>query len=171
MANEAYLRTNQALTFARLALASWEASSASQALDAMTMARYHREHTLFHAYRATQSLIFEVSGRYSLASGDGYGGAVEQMLSAIDDDELLKPELNELVLQSGDSSSWIAGLLRAWRQLHAPPVAAVTEPLKAGTLIASTGAGSGEWGLAEARDTIDMLAELRDRYREGMREW
>lgn len=169
MANEAYLRTNQALTFARLALASWEASSASTALDAMTMARYHREHTLFHAYRATQALIYEVSGRYSLASGDE--GAVEQMLSAVDDGEFLNPELNELVLQSGDSSSWLAAMLLAWRQLHAPPGAAVAEPLKAGALIASTGAGGGEWGLAEAQVTIDTLSTLIDRYRESMREW
>ncbi|WP_193074156.1 DUF6586 family protein [Pseudomonas sp. FME51] len=169
MANEAYIRTNQALTFARLALASWEASSASTALDAVTMARYHREHTLFHAYRATQSLIVEVSGRYNLAPWDT--STVEQMLSAIGDGEFLSPELSELALQSGDSSSWLAGMLLAWRQLHAPPGAAVTEPLKAGTLIASTAAAGGEWGLAEARVAIEVLSKLLDRYRESMREW
>ncbi|SDS39332.1 hypothetical protein SAMN05216198_1851 [Halopseudomonas litoralis] len=169
MANEAYTRTNQALTFARLALASWEASSASTALDAITMARYHREHTLFHIYRAVQALICEVSGRYSLAPWDA--SAVEETLKAIGDGQPLNPELSELVLQSDDNSSWLAGTLRAWRQMHVPPGAVRSEPLKAGTLITSTASGSGDWELAEARVAIEALSKSLDRYREGMREW
>ena len=169
MANEAYTRTNQALAFARLALASWEAANASTALDAITMGRYHREHALFHVYRATQALIFEVSGRYGLAP---WGvSAVEDVLNAISDGQSLNPELGELALQKDDSTGWLSGMLVAWREMYAPPGTAASDGASAGALIASTAGSGGEWGLVEARRAIDMLSTLLDRYRESMREW
>lgn len=168
MANEAYARTNQALAFARLALASWEVASVSSTLDAVTMTRYHREHALFHVYRATQALIYEVSGCYSPPPWSA--SAVEEMLGAVSDDESANPELNELVLQKDDGDSWLAGMLAAWRDMHALPGTAMPVRSDAGVLIAST-AGGDVWGLTEARGAVDMLSELLDRYRESMREW
>ena len=60
MANEVYTRTNQALYFARLAIESWSEAEASDALSAITMTRYHREHALFHLHRTVLAVAHEV---------------------------------------------------------------------------------------------------------------
>jgi len=167
MANEVYTRTNQALSFARLALASWEAAAGSPGMGAVTQARYHREHVIFHAYRAVLALIHEVAEGYRWPLLDAR--SVEQVLASDVSERFPGPELGELVQLAADSHSWLAALLRAWQQLLAPTAGGATE---AGSeLIASTALTAAQWDLAEAQAALDALARQIERYRQGMQEW
>lgn len=167
MANEIYTRTNQALSFARLALASWESVEGSADLGTATQLRYHREHVLFHGYRAVLALIHEVAERYRWPLLDAR--SVEQLVHGGLAERFPGPELGELTQLALDEDSWLAGLLRAWDQLFAP-VVAPGRPAT-GELIASTAIPAGEWGLDEAGAALAALAALVDRYRQDMQEW
>lgn|SRR5690606_14794720 len=168
MANEIYTRTNQALSFARLALTSWEAAAGAADLGAMTQARYHREHVLFHGYRAVLALIHEIAERYRWPLLDARD--VEQVLRGDLSERFPGPELGELTQLAMDDGSWLAGLLRAWGQLFAAE-AAPSRTAAAGELIATTAAPVAEWGIDEAQAALAALAAQIERYREGMQEW
>lgn len=167
MANEIYTRTNQALSFARLALASWESAEGSADLGTATQVRYHREHVLFHGYRAVLALIHEVAERYRWPLLDAR--SVEQIVHGELAERFPGPEFGELTELARDEGSWLAGLLQAWGQLFAP-AAAPARPAT-GELIASTAVPAGEWGLNEASAAIAALTALVDRYRQDMQEW
>lgn len=168
MANEIYTRTNQALSFARLALTSWEAAAGAVDLGAMTQARYHREHVLFHGYRAVLALIHEIAERYRWPLLDAR--SVEQVLRGDLVDQFPGPELAELIQLAMDDASWLAGLLRAWEQLFAP-VAVSSRPTAIRELIATTAVPPAEWGIDEAQAALAALAAQVVRFREGMQEW
>lgn len=168
MANEVYTRTNQALSFARQALTSWEAAAGATDLGAVTQARYHREHVLFHGYRAVLALIHEVAERYRWPLLDARD--VEQLLRSDLSERFPGPELSELAQLVMDDGSWLAGLLRAWEQLFAP-MAVSSRPATSGELIATTAVPAAEWGIDEARTALAALAAQVGRYREAMQEW
>lgn len=168
MANEIYTRTNQALSFARLALTSWEAAAGAADLGAVTQARYHREHVLFHGYRAVLALIHEVAERYRWPLLDARN--VEQLLCSELAERFPGPELGELTQLAMDDGSWLAGLLRAWEQLFAP-MAVPSRPAATDELIATTAVLSTEWNIDEAQAALSALAAQVERFREGMQEW
>jgi len=64
MANEVYTRTNQALFFTRRALDAWAEAESSDALDALSLVQYHREHALFHLYRGVLAVVHVIAGRW-----------------------------------------------------------------------------------------------------------
>src|SRR5690554_5115314 len=167
MANEVYTRTNQALSFARLALASWEAAAGASGVNSVTQERYHREHVIFHAYRAVLALIHEVAEGYRWPLLDAR--SVEQVLGGDVVERFPGPELGELVQLAADEASWLAGLLRAWQHLLSPAGGVVQTA--GAKLIASTAAGAGHWDIDEAQAALDALAAQIERYRQAMQEW
>lgn len=167
MANEVYTRTNQALSFARLALASWEAAAGDSGMGALTLARYHREHVIFHAYRTVLALIHEVAEGYRWPLLDVR--SVEQVLDSDVAERFPGPELGELVQLAAHPQSWLAGLLRAWQQLLAPAAGAAS--VAGSELIATTAVSAAQWEIDEAQTALDALAAQVERYRQAMQEW
>lgn len=170
MANEVYTRTNQTLFFARKAAASWREASTSGALDAITQARYHREHVLFHLYRTVLAVVHEVAERYRWPLLDVR--SVEQALDGAVADRFPGPELAELTELASANDSWLAGMLSAWHQLQAPPKPVESKPLEDNLIIASSAVRpEREWSLEDADAAIQALSERITCYREGMVEW
>jgi hypothetical protein len=169
MANEVYTRTNQALYFARRAIESWRDAEASSALDAVTQARYHREHALFHLYRGVLAVIHEVADRYRWPHLDVRtveAGLTEELVKGFPGPELA--ELHELARSPG---TWLGGVLQGWEQLQAPPKPTESKPLAEDVIFASGVAGPKEWALQDAQDALTALQERLTCYREGMVEW
>ena len=170
MANEVYTRTNQTLFFARKAAAAWRDASTSGALDAITQARYHREHVLFHLYRTVLAVVHEVAERYRWPLLDVR--SVEQALDGSVTARFPGPELAELTELASAGDSWLAGVLSAWHQLQAPPRPVESKPLEDDLIIASSAVmPEPEWSLDDADAAIQALAERIACYREGMVEW
>ncbi len=170
MANEVYTRTNQALHFARWSLASWHQAAESGALDAVTQARYHREHVVFHLYRAVLAVIHEVADRYRWPLLDVR--TVEQVLDGRVAERYPGPELAELNELALHKETWLAGLLAAWQQLQAPPKPQESKPRADEQIIASSALEPAkEWGLAQAEEALAALNERVSCYRDGMQEW
>lgn len=168
MADEVYTRTNQAVYFARRAIASWAEAEASGALDALTQARYHREHALFHLYRGVLAVIHEVADRYRWPLLDVR--TVEAGLSAEVVQRFPGPELAELH-ELAQSDSWLARLLAGWAALQAPPRPTESKPPDEGLILASGAQPTVEWGLEDAQAAVATLKERIACYREGMVEW
>ncbi|SDS38218.1 hypothetical protein SAMN05216421_1423 [Halopseudomonas xinjiangensis] len=170
MANEVYTRTNQALFFARKAIASWHEVSQSGALDTVTLSAYHREHALFHLYRGVLGLIHEVADRYRWPLMDAR--SVEAVLLGDVAARCPGPELAELSELAGSADTWLGRLLGAWQKLQAPPVPQEAKSASDDLIIASSAvAGSPEWSREDAQEAVAALAERVNRYREGMVEW
>lgn len=170
MANEVYTRTNQALFFARKAVASWREVSQSGALDTVTQSTYHREHALFHLYRGVLGLIHEVADRYRWPLMDAR--SVEVVLLGDAAARFPGPELSELSELAGSSNSWLGRLLAAWQRLQAPPVPQESKPVADDLIVASNAlATTREWSPEDAEEAVAALAERVSRYREGMVEW
>ncbi len=169
MANEVYTRTNQALYFARKAIESWRGVESSAALDALTQARYHREHALFHLYRGVLAVIHEVADRYRWPLLDIR--TVEAGLASDVVERFPGPELAELHEMANSPASWLGELLVAWEVLHAPPRPMESKPPVEGVIYASGEATVSEWGVTEAETALKALQERVGCYREGMVEW
>lgn len=169
MANEVYTRTNQALYFARLAIDSWAEAAESDAVNAISLVRYHREHALFHLYRGVLAVTHEVADRYRWPLMEAR--TVEQVLTPQVVERFPGPELAELSELAEAPDSWVGRLLQGWQLLQRPPKAVET-PQQDTSLIASSAVrGEQEWTLVEAREAHAALAERLACYREGMLEW
>lgn len=169
MANEVYTRTNQALFFARLAVESWAEAAQSDAVNAISQARYHREHAMFHLYRAVLAVAHEVADRYRWPLMDAR--TVEQVLVSSVADRFPGPELAELteLAQAGDS--WLGRLLAGWQQLQLPPKPQESKPQDSALIASSAVTAGREWSLEDAREAHAALTERLCCYREGMLEW
>ena len=165
MANEVYTRTNQALFFTRRALDAWAEAESSDALDALSLVQYHREHALFHLYRGVLAVVHEVADRYRWPLVE-----LRQVEAALLPSVVARfpgPELSELTELADNRETWLARLLAAWQQLQAPPLPEAS----ANGLIASSAVKVGAWGLADAQEAWAALSERVRSYREGMVEW
>ena len=170
MANEVYTRTNQALFFARKAVASWEEVSQSGALDSVTQSVYHREHALFHLYRGVLAVIHEVADRYRWPLMDAR--SVESVLHGDAASRFPGPELAELSELAHATDSWLGRLLEGWQRLQAPPVPIESKPVSDNLIVASNASSTiREWSRDDAHEALAALAERIARYREGMVEW
>lgn len=169
MANEVYTRTNQALFFARLAIESWAEAAASDAVNAISQARYHREHALFHLYRGVLAVTHEVADRYRWPLLDAR--TVEQVLTLSVASRFPGPELAELTELAQSDDSWLARLLAEWQQLQLPPTPEQSKPQDASLIARSAVKAEREWALADAREAHAALTERLGCYREGMLEW
>lgn len=169
MANEVYTRTNQALYFARLAIASWAEATQSDAVNAISQARYHREHALFHLYRAVLAVTHEVADRYRWPLMDAR--TVEQVLVISVAERFPGPELAELTELAQASDSWMGRLLSGWQQLQLPPKPEESKPEDTSLIASSAVTGKREWSLEDAREAHAALTERLSCYREGMLEW
>lgn len=170
MANEVYTRTNQALYFARKAVASWREVSQSGALDSVTQSAYHREHALLHLYRGVLGVIHEVADRYRWPLMDAR--SVEAVLQGDAAVRFPGPELAELSELATAQDNWLSRLLSGWQQLQAPPVPQDSKPETDNLILASNAlTNAREWSLSDAEEALAALAERVNRYREGMVEW
>lgn len=170
MANEVYTRTNQALFFARKAIASWGEAQSSGALDAITQSSYHREHALFHLYRGVLAVIHEVADRYRWPLMDVR--SAEQVLQGDASSRFPGPELAELSELARADDTWLGRLLKGWQVLQAPPVPKENKVEADTAIIASSAVTtSAEWSLRDAEEALAALGESVGRYREGMVEW
>ncbi|WP_022962363.1 DUF6586 family protein [Halopseudomonas pelagia] len=169
MANEVYTRTNQALFFARMAIESWAEAAESDAVNAISQARYHREHALFHLYRGVLAVTHEVADRYRWPLMDAR--TVEQVLTVPVAERFPGPELAELteLAQAGDS--WLGRLLSGWQQLQLPPTPEQSKLQDTGLIASSAVRAAREWTLEDAREAHATLTERLGCYREGMLEW
>lgn len=170
MANEVYTRTNQALFFARKAIASWKEAQGSGALDAITQSSYHREHALFHLYRGVLAVIHEVADRYRWPLMDAR--SVEHVLQGETATRFPGPELAELSELACADGTWLGRLLKGWQALQAAPVPKESKVEADTAIIASSAVSTAaEWSLSDAEEAVAALAESVARYREGMVEW
>ncbi|MBQ0777819.1 MAG: PasA protein [Pseudomonas sp.] len=169
MANEVYTRSNQALFFARMAIDAWADAAGSDAVNAVSLVRYHREHALFHLYRGVLAVAHEVADRYRWPLMDVR--TVEQVLTAQVAERFPGPELAELteLAQAGDS--WLGRLLEGWQQLHMPPKPEESKPQDSSLIASSAVKSDRQWDLQDAREAHAALAERLSCYREGMLEW
>ncbi|GAB3387398.1 DUF6586 family protein [Azotobacter armeniacus] len=119
MAHELYIRTNQKLYFAGLALVSLRQAEESRALNAQAQVLAQGEAVLFHLYGALLGLCHEIAGFYRLPEAGS--PQVERLLSR----ELLSaapcPELAELVELASQPETWLAQLLAEYARLFQPP--------------------------------------------------
>ena len=172
MAHEIYVRTNQKVYFAGLALAGWQRAQAQPAADSQAQIHAAREATLFHLYGALLSLCHEIAGYYRLnCAGESQ---VErflnpQTLAAEPAAEL--GELHELFIQP---DSWLAQLVAAYDALFQPPQAPRTAKLDPGlALIQATSLEEGPEPLS--RESLEswrqQLKDVALRFRESMSEY
>ncbi|HSP30660.1 MAG TPA: DUF6586 family protein [Halomonas sp.] len=169
MANEVYTRSNQALFFARMAIDAWADAIESDAVNALSLVRYHREHALFHLYRGVLAVTHEVADRYRWPLMDAR--TVEQVLTTQVAERFPGPELAELTELAQTSDNWLGRMLAGWQQLHMPPKPEDSK-LQDPSLIASSAVKTDrEWSLEDAREAHAALSERLNCYREGMLEW
>lgn len=166
MANEIYTRTNQALFFAGKAVACWREAEGSKAQDARTQVLYHREHALFHLYRAVLALVHEVADRYRWPLMDLR--RVEQALDARITTQFPGPELAELSELARESDTWLGRLLAGWQQLHAPPTPSQSKQQDASVIASSAAEVAAQWSLIDADQALGALNEMVRRHRDGM---
>lgn len=172
MAHEVYVRTNQKVYFAGLALSGWKQAQSLQSADAQAQIHAAREATLFHLYGALLSLCHEVAGYYRL---DCAGAArVALMLNAQTLDAEPAAELGELYELFKQPESWLAQLVAGFDALFEPPRAprkAKVDPALA--LIQATSLEEGPEPLS--RETLEtwrqQLKSLALRFRETMSEY
>lgn len=169
MANEVYTRSNQALFFARMAIDAWTDAAGSDAVNAFSLVRYHREHALFHLYRGVLAVAHEVADRYRWPLMDAR--TVEQVLTPQVAERFPGPELAELTELAQADESWLGRLLAGWQQLQLPPKPEESKPQDASLIASSAERGEREWSLEDAREAHAALAERLSCYREGMLEW
>lgn len=169
MANEVYTRTNQALYFARLAIEAWSEAEASDALPAITMARYHREHAMFHLHRTVLAVAHEVADRYRWPLLEVR--SLEQMLDPQTSARFPGPELAELTELAQAPDSWLGRLLRAWNVLNLPPRPEESKAPSDDLIAVSAVRTERDWSLNDAREAHVTLTERVNCYREGMVEW
>lgn len=169
MANEVYTRTNQALYFARLAIEAWSEAAASDALSAITMARYHREHAIFHLHRTVLAVAHEVADRYRWPLLEVR--SLEQMLDPQTSARFPGPELAELTELAQAPDSWMGRLLRAWNALNLPPRPEESKAPSDDLIAVSAVRTERDWSLDDAREAHAALTERVNCYREGMVEW
>ncbi|HDZ57546.1 MAG TPA: PasA protein [Pseudomonas xinjiangensis] len=169
MAHEVYTRTNQAVFFARKAIASWRDAANSNALDAITQARYHREHALFHLYRAVLAVVHEVADRYRWPLMDVR--TVEQVLGGDAAERFPGPELAELTELASMPDTWLGRLLAGWQHLQAPPTPMDSKPSDDSLIASSAVRSQDDWALEDAEEALQAIVERIGCYREGLVEW
>ncbi len=169
MANEVYTRTNQSLYFARLAIDAWCEAETSDALSAYTLARYHREHALFHLHRAVLAVTHEVADRYRWPLLEVR--LLEQMLDPQMSARFPGPELAELTELAQAPDTWLGRLLNGWDALNLPPKPEESKAPADDLIAISVARTSRDWSLVDARETYAALSERINCYREGMVEW
>lgn len=133
MAHELYTRTNQKIYFAGLSLEALGKAQEGRAINSQALLQAERESALFHLYGALLGLCHEIAGFYRLPQANS--PRAEDLLTP----EVLKtvqiPEMAELIELAGQSETWLARLLSAYRALFMPPSAPkkpkgdVTQPL------------------------------------------
>lgn len=169
MANEVYTRTNQALFFARMAIDAWAEAADSDAVNAISLTRYHREHALFHLYRGVLAVTHEVADRYRWPLLDA--SRVEQVLTTQVAERFPGPELAELTELALAEDSWLSRLLGGWQQLQLPPKPEESKAQDANLIASSAARVDRQWSLEDAREAHAALSERLACYREGMLEW
>ncbi|MFN3580854.1 MAG: DUF6586 family protein [Pseudomonas sp.] len=169
MANEVYTRTNQALFFARMAIDAWAEAADSDAVNAISLRRYHREHALFHLYRGVLAVTHEVADRYRWPLLDA--SRAEQVLTPQVAERFPGPELAELTELALAEDSWLGRLLGGWQQLQLPPKPEESKVQDANLIASSAVKVDRQWSLEDAREAHAALSERLACYREGMLEW
>ncbi|WP_339842799.1 DUF6586 family protein [uncultured Halopseudomonas sp.] len=169
MANEVYTRTNQALHFARMAIDAWYEAENSNALSAITMARYHREHALFHLHRGVLAVAHEVADRYRWPLLEVR--SLDVMLEPQTSERFPGPEFAELSELAHAPDSWLGRLLRGWDILNLPPRPEEAKAPADDLIAVSAVKASVDWSLDDAREAHAALTERVACYREGMVEW
>ena len=172
MAHEIYVRTNQKIYFAGLALSGWKQAQALSSADALAQVHAAREATLFHLYGALLSLCHEVAEYYHL---DCAGAAhVTRVLNAATLDAEPAAELGELHELFKQPDSWLAQLVAGFDALFEPPRAPRKAKVDPGlALIQATSLEEGPEPLS--RECLESwrqeLKTLALRFRESMSEY
>jgi hypothetical protein len=172
MAHDIYVRTNQKIYFAGLALAAWKRAEEQPTADSLAQIHASREAALFHLYGGALSLCHEVGGYYHLACASA--ARLEDCLN----NEVLaaepSAELGELHELLRHSETWLAQLNSAYQALFEPPRAPRKAKVDPGlALIHATQLEEGPEPLS--RENLEswrqQLKQLALRLREGMSEY
>lgn len=172
MAHELYIRTNQKIYFAGLALENWRRAEEKAALNSPGLIQAEREASLFHLYGALLGLCHEIAGYYRLA--DASAPRAETLLARSAQDASPSPELAELSELANHSETWLAQLLKAHAGLFEPPRAPAkskTDP----TMPLIEAVSVGEETPAVTYEEVEIwrrnLKDLALRFRESLTEW
>lgn len=172
MARELYIRTNQKLYFAGLALENWQRAEDKGAMNAPGLIQAEREASLFHLYGALLGLCHEIAGYYRLANADAK--QVELLLTRLPQDPTPSPELAELTELAEHSETWVSQLIKAYEGLYEPPKAPVkpkTDPRTPLIEALVVGEETPPLSRADVEAWRQQLKGLALRFRESLSEW
>lgn len=172
MAHEIYVRTNQKVYFAGLALASWKKAETEPSADSQAQIHAARETVLFHLHGALLSLCHEIAGYYHL----GCAGAdrIDSVLNAQTLAAEPTAELGELHELFGQPDSWLAQLLASYQALLEPPRAPHKAKVDPGLALIQATQLEAEPELLSREcleDWRQQLKALALRFRESMSEY